>query len=335
MFSEQIVQYFQLHGVEKNDNGEWLFPASSGNLTEDTPAHTLLVDYALLHITGEDAASFLQGQFSSDVAALSGGGVQWGSYSNPKGRMQASFLLWRQQDDFYLMLRKDIAETFRRRLSMFVMRSKVKIVTLEQAVCFASYMPAATDETKVFQPVLQNASAEQACIVIGGKIQLDWLFIAQSADFPVPPGQFIAPASFEFFFIMAAVPWVSLATYEAFVPQMANLDLIGGISFKKGCYPGQEIVARTQYLGKVKRRMFIADVSSAHCKAGDDIKTAESGEQVIGKVVASVPLNEDISRALVVVQMSAWLSAPFLSDNPSAFLTLLPSPYIIPDMSES
>lgn len=335
MLSEQIVQYLQQQGVEINDMGELLFPTLSGCVAEDVPAHTLLTDYALLHITGEDAPAFLQGQFSSDVMALGGDTVQWSSYSNAKGRMQASFLLWRQQDDFYLMLRKDIAETFRRRLSMFVMRSKVKIVSLEQAACFASYNPLGGDDKGVFSPVLQSISPDELHVVIGGKISLNWLLSADKADLPVLAGQFVAPSRFEFFFIMAAVPWVSLATYESFVPQMTNLDLIGGISFKKGCYPGQEIVARTQYLGKVKRRMFIADVSSINCHAGDEVKTEATGEQVIGKIVAATVLDEKTSRVLVVIQMSAWQAEPFLSENTSARLTLQPLPYLIPDMVEN
>ena len=334
MLSEQIVQYLQQQGVEIDDTGACLFPESFGRLAEDTPVHTLLVDYTLLHIMGDDAPSFLQGQFSSDVMALGDGNVQWSSYSNAKGRMQASFLLWRQQDSFYLMLRRDIAEVFRRRLSMFVMRSKVKVVHLENAACFASYNPLGTNDECVFLPKLQGVSLDDVHIVIGGEISLSWLFSPDKVDLPVLTGQFVAPSRFELFFIMAAVPWVSLATYESFVPQMANMDLIGGVSFKKGCYPGQEIVARTQYLGKVKRRMFIADVSSANCQAGDDVKTEDAGEQVIGKVVAATLLDEKTSRVLVVIQMSAWQAKPFLSGNASAYLTLQSSPYLIPDMIE-
>jgi folate-binding protein YgfZ len=105
--------------------------------------------------------------------------------------------------------------------------------------------------------------------------------------------------------IRAGIPTVLAATQEAFVPQMVNLELLGGVSFKKGCYPGQEIVARTQYRGKLKRRMVRVRGGGSAPSPGSDIFSPEFGEQPAGTVVSAVAAPDGGFEALVVAQLEA------------------------------
>lgn len=291
-------------------------------------AYSPLSRFAVLAISGDDATSFLQGQFSCDVAALAGNGITPGSYSTAKGRMQASFMLIAAAGMYYLVLRKDIAETFRRRLGMFILRAKVRI----------------EDVSANMQPWLQQAAVSgQGCILscdgqavvadtghgIVLHVQPVGSLPAVCADAGLQP---VGSMAAELVFIRAGLGWVSQATYEEFVPQMLNLELTGGISFKKGCYPGQEIVARTQYLGKVKRRMYRAQVVGAiDVKEGAAIIAASTGEQIIGRVVNVCRLADATFEVLLVIQTAAWSDQARLLDNPEASLSRLSLPYALPD----
>jgi len=332
MNQSQVLAYLSQHGAMLDADGDVVLVngESQQELSFEQDSHAVLTQFVLLKIHGDDAESFLQGQFSSDVKLLDGSVAQWSSYSNAKGRMQASFLLWRIEQTFFLLLRKDISEAFRRRLSMFVLRAKVK-VEVSDSMIVGEYLAAADAGRPAFEPALAG-TAEHTVVTIGEQIRITCLGADEAAALPPFAGQLLAGRLFDAFFIRAGIPWVSQATYEAFVPQMANLDLIGGISFRKGCYPGQEIVARTQYLGKVKRRMFVVEVNADECAAGMDVQVEVTGEQAIGKVMLSVPLTAKKYLALVVMQISAWAGQPYLAGVPQSQLLRLDAPYLIPDL---
>ncbi|GHD72194.1 CAF17-like 4Fe-4S cluster assembly/insertion protein YgfZ [Vogesella fluminis] len=332
MNQSQVSAYLTRHGAMLDAEGDVVLTNSDsqGVLPFGQDGHAILTQFVLLTVHGDDAESFLQGQFSSDVKLLDGTVAQWSSYSNAKGRMQASFLLWRLEQKFFLLLRKDIAETFRRRLSMFVLRAKVKIEVADSVIA-GEYLAAPETGLAVFEPTLAG-TAEHAVVSIGTQIRIFCLSAEKDAILPAFAGKLLPSKLFDIFFIRAGIPWVSRATYEAFIPQMANLDLIGGISFRKGCYPGQEIVARTQYLGKVKRRMFMVEISSTNCTAGMDVQTVATGEQTIGKVMLSVPVAAGKYLALVVMQISGWGGQPYLAGDLRSLLLRQELPYAIPDM---
>ncbi|MDC7710676.1 CAF17-like 4Fe-4S cluster assembly/insertion protein YgfZ [Vogesella indigofera] len=334
MNQSQVLAYLSQHGAMLDADGDVVLANGESQqvLSFEQDGHAVLTQFVLLKIHGDDAESFLQGQFSSDVKLLDGSVAQWSSYSNAKGRMQASFLLWRIEQAFFLLLRKDIAEAFRRRLSMFVLRAKVK-VEVADSVIVGEYLAVAETARPVFEPALAG-TAERSVVSIGEQIRITCLVAGEAAALPQFAGKLLASRLFDAFFIRAGIPWVSQATYEAFVPQMANLDLIGGISFRKGCYPGQEIVARTQYLGKVKRRMFVVEVNADNCAAGMEVQVEATGEQAIGKVMLSVPLTAKKYLALVVMQISAWAGQPYLAGVPQSQLLRLEAPYLIPDLQE-
>ena len=322
-----IAQWLVENQGEITESGELNLPAYVQQLAavEAGQAYSLLSKYALLHIHGEDATTFLQGQFSCDVAAISAGGVTLGSYSNAKGRMQATFILAGVDGQYYLLLRKDIAEGFRRRLSMFVLRAKVKIDAVTEQ--YALWL---LQDAQAVQPALLEVGESGLNLSIGHGLVLRLQRQPQSVNWHQGL-QPVGSAAADYVFIRAGLGWVSQATFEEFVPQMLNLELLGGVSFKKGCYPGQEIVARTQYLGKVKRRLYRANVRGASVNEGAAIITAATGDQVIGRVVLSAQMADGSVACLLVLQHTAWEGQPVLQDNPQAVIEKLPLPYNLPD----
>lgn len=317
------------HDATFGAGDDLLLPAFESQLqaVSQGTAYSPLTRFAVLAISGDDATTFLQGQFSCDVAAVSGNGITLGSYSTAKGRMQASFVLIATGDVYYLVLRKDIAETFRRRLSMFVLRAKVKIenvndgwqVWLQQAAIGAASGIVAQDEHGLVADTGLGVALQLRAIGVEPVLSAD--------------AHAVGSAAADLVFIRAGLGWVSQATYEEFVPQMLNLELIGGINFKKGCYPGQEIVARTQYLGKVKRRMYRAVIRGAYdVKEGAAVIADSTGDQVIGRIVQVCRIAETEFEVLLVIQRAAWEDHARLQESPEAVIEKQLLPYMESDV---
>ena len=289
-----------------------------------------LSDNALLAVTGDDAREFLQGQFTSDVEALAAGRAQWSGWCTAKGRLVATFLLLRRTDGFLLMLPAEIAPAFAMRLSMFVLRSKVRIAAVGDDV--ARIGIAGEGASSLIRKRWGDVPAPMTAIEKDGATCLaldEGRFVAFgpatiASDFPRGSRD---PWDLEL--IHAGIPVVVAATQEAFVPQMANFDLVGGVSFKKGCYPGQEIVARTQYRGILKRRMALAHIAGAERpQPGQAVYSKEFGDQAAGTIVNAAPSPGGGFDALVVAQIESlghgelhWKSL----DGPAMEVRKLPS----------
>ena len=292
---------------------------------------------AVLAFTGPEAQSFLQGQLSCDVREADGQHCRLASYSTPKGRMQASFILWQATaDTYHLLVSADLAEATLKRLSMFILRAKVKTSLLSEAKIYglvgaearqtaaASYgLPVVTDwqQQNTAQVNVLGLPEQRAMVVLTDGTPLAPALLA------LPQA---SPTEWQRQDIVAAVPWITLPTKEMFVPQMCNLELLGGgISFQKGCYPGQEIVSRTQYIGKVKRRMFPAQVA-AHAQAGQPLFCALTGEQTIGNIVSAVANDDGSSDVLAVVQASHLADGIHLGSPTGPTLSFAELPYALP-----
>lgn len=265
--------------------------------------HTRLSQFALIEFSGADAAAFLQGQLSCDVAALEPGQAAYGSYNTPKGRMLASFLLWRGAESFCMQLPAPLAEATRKRLAMYVLRAQVRIAEPGLALTGIAGRDVAA---AIGGTALPAADLRLATVEDGLLLRLD----AERYEFISPatpqglPGAGGSPADWDLLEIRAGIPWVLPATREQFVPQYANLDLIGGISYSKGCYPGQEIVARTHYLGRLKQRMYRAMLESADAPApGDALYSSAYGDQASGMVVNAAPAPGGGHELLVVAHI--------------------------------
>jgi tRNA-modifying protein YgfZ len=226
---------------------------------------TALLSQGLILAAGEDAPEFLQGQLSNDITQVSRSRAQLAAYCTPKGRVLATVLLWRTEREYAVALPRELSEAVRRRLQMYVLRSKVKLV--DGSDQFVVLGLGGTDATAVARSefglelssaydVAQSAGVTGIALP-GGRVQIS-LDVGRGGETWDRLARSCAAAGEETWdarAIAAGVPAITTATQDAFTPHMLNLDLLGGVSFSKGCYTGQEIVARTQYLGQVKRRL--------------------------------------------------------------------------------
>jgi folate-binding protein YgfZ len=201
-----------------------------------------LTRYGVLSVTGEDARDFLHAQLTSDIAHLEADRWALAGWCSAKGRLLASLLVIPAPQGFLLQLARDLAPSVAGRLSMFVLRSRVKIA--DESGAWAQFGVWDADWRK--RDVEWEGSVASVRVGEGRFLQL-------GKDLNLEPTA--AEPAWTLQEIRAGRPLITSATQDQFVPQMVNLEKLGGVDFQKGCYPGQEIVARAQYRGQVKRRM--------------------------------------------------------------------------------
>jgi folate-binding protein YgfZ len=319
----------------------------------DASAHrTVLCDlgqFGTLRVSGEEAESFLQNLLSNDIREVSNTHAQLSSLNTAKGRMLATMLIWREGDDYLLQLPGVLCETIQKKLSMYVLRAKVKITDASNEIISLGLSGANAQEIlhthfgELPQAPLGCIDAAQgsAIKISATRWQVNtsaphaaalWSALSQRA-------QPVGSACWDWLNVRSGIPVILPQTQEQFVAQMVNLELIGGVNFKKGCYPGQEIVARMQYLGKLKRRMYLAHldcpahlVSSDAPQAGDELYSADMEGQACGMIANAAPAPGGGYDVLASVQTSSqqtqtvrWKS---LQGAALQFLTL---PYPLPD----
>src|SRR5262249_46508454 len=217
------------------------------------------------------------------------GAASQGAYCSAKGRMLANFLLWREADGFAMTLSRDLAAPVHKQLSKFVLRSKVRISDASASTVLVGASGA---------PARRLAASPPAVSLADGRLLL--ALPADAAPAALQGFELESASLWRWLDIRRGLPLVTAATQDQLVPQMANLELIGGVSFDKGCYTGQEIVARAQHLGKVKRRMFPANVA-AEARPGNTLYSEDLGPQASGTVVNAEPSPEGGWDLLAVV----------------------------------
>lgn len=254
----------------------------------------------LLQLNGADALSFLQGQVTNDVKKLAGNNAHYSGYCSPKGRLLALFLAFAHKDHIHLQLPQELVAPIAKRLQMYVMRSKVEIQDVSDSIIKIGLSGSQAVELlgKVFPGIPQQdfelvTHENGALIKLPGTLPRFEIF-TDIANAPAiwnqlaPHAKTVDAAYWDLLEIQAGIPEIFAKTQEEFVPQMVNLDLLNGINFKKGCYTGQEIVARTHYLGTVKRRTQLAHIDSDTApSAGNDV--LNSSGDAVGKVVRCAP----------------------------------------------
>jgi folate-binding protein YgfZ len=305
-----------------------------------------VTDLGLIAISGEDAAGFLHNQVTNDVEHLGTNEARLAGYCTPKGRLQATFLMWRGEQDIVLALPRAIQPPLQKRLTMFVLRAKAKLrdATDEAATAAVLGLAGARAQAALAQHVgaLPDAPYAKADGEFGTVIRLAdalnaprylWITSAETAIAALPQLRETLAlggnAAWRLADIHAGVPQVTQPTQEQFVPQMVNFELIGGVNFKKGCYPGQEIVARSQYLGKLKRRMVLATLPNAAARAGDEVYSSADPDQPSGMIVNAAPNGIGGADALVEIKLAALeheVRHGSAGGTPLAFLAL---PYAI------
>lgn len=309
-----------------------------------------LTDLGLMAFSGEDAARFLHNQLTNDIEHLGTDDVRLAAYCSPKGRMLASFLTWRTDDSVFLQLPRAIQAPIQKRLQMFILRSKVKVADRSDdlvalgiggkragaalqrwfaSLPLAPYTKVDNEAGTLIRVADAFGAPRYQWIATVEQAQQAWPHLVPS----LPPA---GPASWRLAEILAGVPQIIAATQENFVPQMVNFELIGGVNFKKGCYPGQEIVARSQYLGKLKRRMFLASVevaeTSGTVEAGMELFSPADPEQPCGMVV-NAERSSPSAYALLAEMKTAVLDAGsiHLGSVDGPVLRVQQLPYSLPD----
>lgn len=287
-----------------------------------------LTDLGLIRASGEDAATFLHNLLTNDINHLTEGQVRNAGLCTAKGRMIASFTIWREGNDFLLLLSADLLPGILKKLSMYVLRSKVKLADLSGERVLLGTVGLSG---RPAEPMTSTAYEGGSAIRLDAERCVLALPEDRAAAIQASLGAVGTLDDWHLAEIRAGMPRIVAATQEAFVPQMLNYELpaVGGVSFQKGCYPGQEIVARTHYLGKIKRRMYRVKLDTFFAP-GTHVFTPEAGEQHCGAVVLTAPAPAGGYEALLVVQSSgAEADAVHVGrpDGPKA--GLLPLPYAV------
>ena len=237
-----------------------------------------LTRYGLLSVSGEDAREFLHAQLTIDVRNLPRERAALAGWCSAKGRLLATFLVIPAPQGFLLQLARDLAPAIAKRLSMFVLRSKVKV---------------ADESERWAQFGVWNADWRDSLVWDGGRATVpvgERRFLRLEPADAVPLSPTAAEDAWTLLEIRAGRPFVTAATQDQFVPQMVNLEKLGAVDFQKGCYPGQEIVARAQYRGEVKRRMVHLQASGrAELRPGQEYNGGVVVDAAGGELLAVMP----------------------------------------------
>jgi folate-binding protein YgfZ len=253
---------------------------------------------------------------SNDINEVTEDRAQLSSLNNPKGRMLASMLIWRSGNDYLLQLPRALCEPMRKKLSMYVLRAKVKFSDASDEIVMLGLSGENAQEIlhRQFGELPQQPYGYTDFGQAGVLRYSDTRFQISTAAQYAPAlwqafsqhAQAAGSVCWDWLNIHAGIPVILPLTQEQFVPQMVNFELLGGVNFKKGCYPGQEIVARMQYLGKLKRRMYLAHLDSdAAPQPGDELYSADMEGQASGMIANVSPAPGGGYDALAVLQISS------------------------------
>lgn len=302
-----------------------------------------LSHYTLIKVSGTDAQGFLQGQLSNDINLVSETQSQLSSYCSPKGRALALFRVFFMDGAYYLSLPAEIAGKTINRLKMFILRSDVTMddvtndyfhfgVAGKQAaenirMAFdITTLPENPDQAVVDKNIsVQKLAGTTERFEIFGSMNNAQTYWEKLRSHCQPVGC----SAWNLLRINAGIPEITSHIVEAFVPQMLNLQLINAVNFKKGCYPGQEIVARTKYLGKLKKRLYLAEIKTKNpIETGTDLYESGENQQSVGKIVSATATTPDCYRVLAVLRISALDKQPIsLASKTGPAVNILPLPY--------
>jgi folate-binding protein YgfZ len=297
-----------------------------------------LTDWGVIRALGEEAGKFLHGQLTQDALHLSSDAARLAGFCSAKGRLLATFVMWsRGPDEVLLACSADLLPAVLKRLSMFVLRAKCKLSDASAEIPLFGLVgegPWPGLDAPVVPAIWGRAVAAGGVEVIrlpdalppaSQPIQRHLLAGVSNLDMPQ-----IQLESWNALEVCSGVARVTAATAEQFVPQMINLELVGGVNFQKGCYPGQEIVARSQYRGTLKRRSFIVSCPTL-LQPGQEIFHSADPEQPAGMVVLAGQLPEQLPVALVELKIAAREGGTLHAGSATgALLTLQPLPYALP-----
>jgi folate-binding protein YgfZ len=298
----------------------------------------------IIRATGLEAATFLQGQLTQDVVSMGPNTARLAAFCNAKGRMQASFVVLKRNpnetnnvnetgDDLLLLCSADILAQTLKRLSQFVMRAKVKLSDASPDFVLYGLAGSAIDlVTSGSRDAWTKHDVEgQSYVFLYPGAGVDRVLCCVPAGLTPPQAADLPLNTWNWLEVQAGIAMISQPIFEVFVPQMLNYESVGGVNFKKGCYPGQEVVARSQFRGTLKRRAYVVhgsghDAASAH--VGQAVFHTSDAEQPCGVVAACAANPFGGFDAIVSMQTSAALGGALtLGSQEGALISLLPLPY--------
>lgn len=302
-----------------------------------------LSHYGLLGFGGEDARDFLQNQISNDLRGQTPEQGVFAAYCTPKGRMLANFIVIERRGERLLLLPRALVAPLQKRLSMYILRSKVTHRDASGSwVGMGLSGPGAGEVLRavlglVPQPELGVAHGDDAFAIALGEGRFD-VFVAPERASAVwralaAKARPVASVVWDGLLVRAGIPVVLPETQDHFVPQMANMDVLHGISFAKGCYPGQEVVARAHWIGKVKRRLFLAHVDATPALA-QEVFSAAVADQAAGQVANLAPAPGGGFDLLVVLREEAYAANDVsLGERNGPRLSFMELPYAVAEVA--
>ena len=304
-------------------------------ITSASPSNGVapLSHLGVICVEGEDAAKFLHGQLTQDFALLGLDQARLAGFCSAKGRMQASFIGFkRSSSEILLVCSQDLLATTLKRLSMFVMRAKAKLSDASDRFSLYGLLGSSTlGGAQAAVPWSLHSAGSATVIGLYPADGTPRQLLVAPKDASPPTGPALPLDVWLWTEVRSGVATLSQPLCEAFVPQMLNYESVGGVNFKKGCYPGQEVVARSQFRGTLKRRSFVVH-SDVPLQAGQEVFHEADADQPAGQVVQAAPCPAGGFDAIASLQLAALETGTLhTQSNTGPSLQVLPLPYVLLD----
>lgn len=297
-------------------------------MTETLQGIAPISHLGIIRVQGDDAASFLHGQLTNDFVLLDQQHARLAAFCSAKGRMQASFIGFkRAPDDILLICSQDLLARTLKRLSMFVLRAKAKLTDARADFQLFGLIGKAVPATEAPWTLHTQADGSHLVHLYPAAGQPRALLVAPVGT-PAPQGTALTSEQWLWSEVASGIAMVSEPVFELFVPQMLNYESVGGVNFKKGCYPGQEVVARSQFRGTLKRRAYIVHADQP-LNAGQEVFAASDAEQATGTVVQAAPAPQGGWDAIVSMQIQSAQEALTAGSPEGVALTVQSLPYAL------
>lgn len=289
-----------------------------------------LTHLGVIRVEGDDAAKFLHGQLTQDFSLLGLEQARLAAFCSAKGRMQASFIGFKRSPaEILLVCHRDLLATTLKRLSMFVMRAKARLTDASDAFALYGLAGSSTQAGVADTPWALARLGEASVVTLYPANGVPRQLWVAPVDTAAPQGDVLSLDTWAWSEVRSGIATLSQPLFEAFVPQMLNYESVGGVNFKKGCYPGQEVVARSQFRGTLKRRAFVVH-SDAALQAGQEVFGSNDAEQPVGLVVQAATAPEGGFDAIVSLQLAAMESGSLhCGSGTGAALAVLDLPYAL------
>ena len=302
------IDFLKANNATFTDNSEIEFLQ---NQQDTSNTITAIAHLAIIKVTGKDAVQFLQGQLTCNINDITQSISFFSAFCNAKGRTISTLLILKDADDFLLLLPNELAEKVIAKLQMYILRSDVKLNNVTDELCLIgitgnisdlfAHLPetdfAVTNTSEVFIKLPSNENRFLHISSVDTAKSL-WTQLIENNNFSTCNSN-----NWLYHDILAGIPWLTEDSSEEYIPQMLNIDKLGGVSFNKGCYTGQEIIARTHYLGKTKRELFLAECSPITWQVSETLTITNENEQAIGKVL-SIQSSKQNCKMLIVIPTS-------------------------------